>query len=360
MRVLLSCGGTGGHIYPAIAIADKIKEKDPCAEILFVGTKQGMENRLVPAAGYEIKGIKSSGFKRKQLVKNIDTIKDAVEGGKEADKIIADFKPDIVIGTGAYVTGVVLLHAHKAGIPCMIHEQNAMPGLTNKIVSQFADKVFISFKNTERYFTHPDRVIYTGNPIRSDFEKIDQDIAREELGFSKDDVIVLATGGSLGAEILNREVIDFASQIDKFNIKLIFVTGKRYYDDVKEKVDAKNLMLVDYANNMPTLMKACDIVVSRAGAIALSEILASGKVSILVPSPNVTNNHQYHNAKAISDEGGAILIEEKDLIKGAGVLSSEILSLIARPEDLRSMSQRAKELACMDAADIIFENLIRR
>ena len=357
MKVLLSCGGTGGHIYPAIAIADKIKEKDPNASVLFVGTKTGMENRLVPAAGYEIKGIKASGFKRRHLLSNIDTLKDAVEGGKEVEQILSDFKPDIVIGTGAYVTGVVLLHAHRRGIRCIIHEQNAVPGLTNKIVSRFVDRVFISFKNTEKAFAHPDRVIFSGNPIRSDFEKITKEDARKELDFSNDDVIVLATGGSLGAEILNREVIDFSKEIDRYKIKLIFVTGKRYYDDVKAKCSADNLTLLDYANNMPVLMKAADVIVSRAGAIAVSEILASGKPSILIPSPNVTNNHQYHNAKAIADEGAAILLEEKDLAEGEGTLSSEILSLLSRPEDLSGMGVRAKNLACLNASDIIYSNL---
>ncbi|MDO5331349.1 MAG: undecaprenyldiphospho-muramoylpentapeptide beta-N-acetylglucosaminyltransferase [Bacillota bacterium] len=358
MRVILSCGGTGGHIYPAIAIADKIKEKDPSADILFIGTKTGMENRLVPAAGYEIKGINASGFKRKHLYKNIETLHNVRMGGKEAQRIIKEFNPDVVIGTGAYVTGIVLLHAHRLGIPTVIHEQNALPGLTNKIVSQFADKVFISFKGTEDVFAHPERVIYSGNPIRSDFTKLDKSSARKQLGFSEDDLIVLATGGSLGAEILNREILDFASKIQDVNIKLLFVTGKRYYDDVKSKCNFNGTTLIDYANNMPVLMAASDVIVSRAGAIALAEIMASGKPSVLVPSPNVTNNHQYHNAKTVADAGAAIMVEEKDLKEGEAILSAEILSLISRPEDLASMSIRAKGLATINAADIIFDNLV--
>lgn len=358
MKVILSCGGTGGHIYPAIAIADKIKEKDPDAKILFIGTKTGMENRLVPAAGYDIKGIDASGFKRTHLYKNIETLHNIRLGGKEAEKIIKDFSPDVVIGTGAYVTGVVLLHAHKLGIPTVIHEQNALPGLTNKIVSRFADRVFVSFKGTENVFHHPERVVYSGNPIRSDFAKLDRASARAELGLNDSDLVVLATGGSLGAEILNREVVDFASKIKDVNIKLLFVTGKRYYDEVKSRCDYPGVKVIDYANNMPVLMSASDMIVSRAGAIALAEIMACGKPSILIPSPNVTNNHQYHNAKALADEGAAVLIEEKDLAEGEGVLSAEILSLMARPEDLSSMAIRAKGLATIDAADIIFDNLV--
>lgn len=358
MKVILSCGGTGGHIYPAIAIADKIKEKYKDSEILFIGTKTGMENRLVPAAGYEIKGIDASGFNRKLLYKNVKTLHDLRMGGKEAENIIKEFKPDVVIGTGAYVTGIVLMHAHKLGIPCMIHEQNALPGLTNKIASRFVDRVFVSFKGTEKVFAHPERVIYSGNPIRSDFEKIDKLSARKQLGFDENDTVVLATGGSLGAEILNKEILEFASKINNVNIKLLFVTGKRYYDEIKSQCDFENVTLIDYANNMPVLMTASDVIVSRAGAIALAEIMACGKPSILVPSPNVTNNHQYHNAKALSDAKAALLVEEKNLIDGEGVLATEILSLISRPEDLSSMAVRAKGLATINAADIICDNLV--
>jgi len=356
MRAILTCGGTGGHIYPAIAIADKIKEKDPNAKILFIGTKTGMENRLVPAAGYEIKGIDASGFKRRKVIENIETLHNISRGGKEAENIIKEFKPDVVIGTGAYVTGIVLLHAHKLHIPCIIHEQNALPGLTNKLVSNFADRIFISFKGTEKAFHHPNRVVFSGNPIRSDFVNLSKQQCREMLGFSNDEIIVLATGGSLGAEKINKEILDFANKIKRLNIKLLFVTGKRYYEEYKDKCNNQNVKIIDYANNMPSLMMASDVIISRAGAIALAEITAAAKPSILVPSPNVTNNHQYHNAKALADAGAAILIEEKDLCEG--LLSSSILSLLEKPEELKKMSANAKALAAYNAADIIFDSLI--
>ncbi|MCQ2553309.1 MAG: undecaprenyldiphospho-muramoylpentapeptide beta-N-acetylglucosaminyltransferase [Clostridia bacterium] len=358
MRVILSCGGTGGHIYPAIAIADKIKEKDPSSEILFIGTKTGMENRLVPAAGYEIKGVDASGFNRKHLLANFKTLKNIAHGGHEAEEIIKEFKPDVVIGTGAYVTGIVLLHAHKLKIPCIIHEQNALPGLTNKMVSRFADRVFISFKGTEKAFHYPDRVVYSGNPIRADFDKLDREECRKELGFNENDIVILATGGSLGAEVLNEEIVDFASKVDCVNINLLFVTGKRYYENVKNQCNYDCARVIDYANNMPTLMTASDVVVSRAGAIALAEIMACGKPAIFVPSPNVTNNHQYHNALAVAEKGAAVLVEEKDIAAENGKLASEIFKLIENKETLKAMGEKAKSLATIDAADIIYENLI--
>lgn len=360
MRVILSCGGTGGHIYPAIAIADKIKEKEPDSKILFIGTKTGMENRIVPEAGYEIVGIDASGLKRRKVIKNLKTLHDAAKGGREAEQIIKDFKPDAVIGTGAYVTGIVLLHAHKLHIPCFIHEQNALPGLTNKVLSHFVDNIFISFKGTEKAFHHPERVVYSGNPIRADFERLDKAQCRKQLGISDDQMVILATGGSLGAEKLDNEVVGFANKIQGLNIKLLFVTGKMYYDEIKPQINSSNVTVIDYANNMPVLMTAADVVISRAGAIALAEITACGKPSILVPSPNVTNNHQYHNAKALADAGAAVLLEEKDFVEGEAVLASEILSLLSRPEDLKSMAYHAKSLAAFDAADIIFNCLISK
>ena len=359
MKVILTCGGTGGHIYPAIAIADKIKEKHPEAEILFIGTKKGMENNLVPAAGYNIKGIDASGFSRKSIKANVATLHNLRVGGRDAEKIIKDFKPDLAIGTGGYVTGSVLLHAHHLGVPCCVHEQNAIPGMANKLISEFADKVFISFENTLSGFRHPKRVVYTGNPIRSDFTKLDRKACREELGIKDDEIMILATGGSLGAAKLNEEIIKFAKKISLPEIKLFFVTGKRYYDQIEKECPKDHVTLIDYANNMPVLMTAADLVVSRSGAIAVSEITASGKPSVLVPSPNVTNNHQYHNAKAIADEGAAVLVEEKNFSEEESVLADEILSLLASPESLISMAEHAKRIGKTDAADIIYTELTK-
>ena len=222
MRFVLSCGGTGGHIYPAIAIADKIREKDPQAEILFIGTKKGMENRLVPAAGYEIKGIEARGFDRKNFLNNFKTVHTYLEDSQEVYRILKDYAPDAAIGTGGYVTGSVIAVAHRLGIRTYIHEQNALPGVANKFLSGFVDKVFVSFDGTQNAFRHPERVKLTGNPIRSGFTALDKAECRARLGLKDSEIMVLMFGGSLGVEVLNREALGLASKIEGTNVKLYF------------------------------------------------------------------------------------------------------------------------------------------
>ena len=362
MKAVLSCGGTGGHIYPAIAIADKIRERQPDAEILFIGTKAGMENRLVPAAGYEIIGIDAKGIDRKNLLRNFETVVTYFEGSHEVKRILREFAPDAVIGTGGYVTGSVITQAHRLGIKCYIHEQNAVPGVANRVLSGIADKVFISFSGTEGDFRHPERVILTGNPVRKGFSDLDRKACRGSLGIGDDETMILVFGGSLGAEVINREAIGLIDEINGQGVKLYFVTGKRYYDEIRGQIEAKSkdlsfLSLIAYADNMPELMCASDIVVSRAGAIAVSEMTVCGKPGILIPSPNVTNNHQYHNAKAIADAGAAVLLQEKDLPEGGNVLAREILKLAEDKQRLELMAENSKKLGRTDAADIIYDNL---
>ncbi|MBR0416597.1 MAG: undecaprenyldiphospho-muramoylpentapeptide beta-N-acetylglucosaminyltransferase [Firmicutes bacterium] len=366
MKVLISCGGTGGHIYPGIAIADKIKQEQPDAEILFVGTKNGMENQLVPASGYEIKGIDAKGFDRKHIFANIKTIHETLSGSKEMLDILDQFKPDIAIGTGNYVTGPVLLQAHKHHIPCYIHESNAMPGVANKMISAFADKVFLSFDGTQKHFLHPKRAIVTGNPVRAEFTRLDRAQCRADLGLSEDDKMILIFGGSLGAQVINNETIQLIQNLEKgnYNYKVIFVTGNRYYEEIRSIVDGNRdgklpdfVTLMAYAYNMPQLMCAADVVVSRSGAIAVSEIAVCGRASVLIPSPNVTGNHQYYNAKALADKGAAVLLEEKYLLDESVDLTEEILKILEDPEKLSAMSAAAKSMGKTDAADIIYNNL---
>ena len=367
MNVLITCGGTGGHIYPGIAIADKIKENNPDANILFIGTKTGMENNLVPASGYEIKGIDAKGFDRKHLLKNFKIAFEALAGSKEAKAIISEFKPDAAIGTGGYVTGPVLLAASKKKIPCFVHEQNAMPGVANKMISAFADKVFVSFEGTQKYFRHPERVVLTGNPVRGEFARLDREKCREELNLKPDEKMILIFGGSLGAEVVNNEAIQLIKNIEQKGIdklKVVFVTGNRYYDEIHSIVDGNRdnvlpdfVSLMAYAYNMPQLMCASDIVVSRSGAIAVSEIAACGRPSILIPSPNVTANHQYYNAKALSDNGAAILLEERFLESESVDLSEEVFNLINDPGRLAEMAEKAKAMGKTNAADMIYKNI---
>ncbi len=362
MRILLSCGGTGGHIYPAISIADKIREHHPDCEILFIGTKKGMENSLVPASGYEIKGIDASGIDRRHPLNNIKTVNNVFRGGREAAAIIDEFRPDAAIGTGGYVTGTVIMQAHRRGIPCYIHEQNAIPGVTNKILERFADKLFISFADSAGFFAHPDKCVLTGNPIRGQFSHLNEADCRAMLGLKPGEKLILLFGGSLGAEMLNEACIKLIDEMDDPDIKLYFITGKRYYDSVAERLagykdKASMFTVVPYADNMPVLMKAADLIVSRAGAIAVCEILACGKPSVLIPSPNVTNNHQYHNARAVADAGAALLMEESALEADPGMFPDRVLKLMKDEAALSSMSDAARRIAINDAADKIYENL---
>ena len=364
MKAILSCAGTGGHIYPAIAIADQIRRMEPDADILFIGTKHGMENRLVPNAGYAIRGIDASGFNRKNMLKNFKTALDLALGSQETTAILKEFRPDVVIGTGGYVTGTVVRKAAKMGIPCYIHEQNVVPGMANKLLEKYVQKVFISFEGSRDHFQDKDKLVLSGNPIRRDFLSVDVEGAREKLGLSHDDFMILITGGSLGAEVPNMASLELIRQLaqDPKGAKIFFVTGKRYYDEIAAEVGKiagaeKFVKVIDYADNMPDLMSAADLIVSRAGAIALSEITASGKPSVLIPSPNVTNNHQYYNAKSLADAGAAILIEETQLQDSYQPFVDAVKKLIADREGLHRMVMASAQLGRTDAVDIIYKSI---
>ena len=366
MNIVLSCAGTGGHIYPAIAIADKIRAEEPDAKILFIGTKTGMENRLVPAAGYEIRGIDASGLNRRNLLKNFQTAANLVRGSREVGTILGEFKPDAVLGTGGYVTGTVIRKASRMGIPCFIHEANVVPGLANKLLERYVRKVFISFEDSREHFAEKDKLVYTGNPIRSEFRQPDRAKARQHLGAMEGERMILITGGSLGADVPNHAALDLIRALagKKGGIRVFFVTGKRYFNEISaelSEIDGSSdfVTLIDYADNMPELMAASDLVVSRSGAIAMTEILASGKPSILIPSPNVTNNHQYFNAKSAADAGAALLIEEKDLQDGYAVFTQAVLQLIADGPALARMGENAAKTARTDAVDIIYSKMKR-
>lgn len=361
MKVLFTCGGTGGHIYPAIAIADKIKRRHPEAQILFVGTETGMERTLVPDAGYAIEQIAASGLDRRHPLNNIRTLRNILRGSAQIRKILDRFRPDRVIGTGGYVTGPVIREAAKRGIPTYIHEQNAVPGMANRLLERYVNKTFISFQDSAGAFRYQSKLVLTGNPVRKDFVLAGIADCRSALGFLPTDFLVLVVGGSLGAQVLNRETIRMIPHLSASETKLVFVTGKRYYEEVKEALaplsEEKTVTLLPYAENMPQLLNAADLVISRAGAIALAEITVCGKPSLLIPSPNVTNDHQYHNAKALSDAGAAVLIREAELESEESVLAHYVLKLKNNKEKLNAMSLAAARLGRADAADIIYDNL---
>ena len=361
MRVVMTGGGTGGHIYPAVAIADRIKERTLDSEILFIGTERGLEKDLVPKCGYDIKFIKVRGIDRSNPLKNIKTAKEYLEGKKQAKKILEDFKPDVVIGTGGYVCGPVVKVASKMGIKTYLHEQNAVPGLTNKFLEGKVDGVFLGFEEAGKNFKHPEKHIVSGNPVRDGFFQADKEQSRKELEIN-DEFTVMSFGGSQGAGKINRAMIDVVEKYNgRDNIKIFFVTGKRFYEPVLKEfedreIDLKdNIKVLEYIYDMEKYISAADLVISRSGALAVSEIAVCATPSILIPSPNVTGNHQYFNAKAIADKGGAVLMEEKDLT-GENI-SSAIEKISGDKEFMEEMRKAAKACAPVDAADIVYYNI---
>lgn len=365
MKVIMTGGGTGGHIYPAIAIADEIRARDENAEILFVGAETGLEKRLVPENGYEIELITVKGFNRKHLLKNIDVLKKLRKGSLHSKEIIKTFNPDVVIGTGGYVSAPVVKMAQKLGVPTYIHEQNAFPGVTNKMLEGHVEKVFLGFEEGSAHFKHPEKHVATGNPVRESFLHVDKDSARMELGFDRRDFVLLAFGGSQGAGRINKAMIKV---IETFNgvedFKICLATGSYYYQAIMEEFQdsgiklADNIKVLEYINDMPKYLAAADLVMSRSGALTVAEVTVCGKPAIFIPSPNVTGNHQYFNAKAVAERGGAKVIEEKDLDNDQ--LISLILSWKNNPEILKDMSEKSRACASPDAVRTICDQIMGR
>ena len=367
-KIVIATGGTGGHIYPAIAIADKIKERYSDAEILFVGTERGLEKKLVPENGYPIEFITVEGFNRKNLLKNIEVVKKLHQGNKQAKKLMKDFQPDVVIGTGGYVCGPVVRAAHKAGIKCYTHEQNAFPGMTNKILENHVDKVFLGFQEAAEYFKKPEKHVFAGNPVRKAFLDADMKTSREKLGFAEDDFVLLVFGGSQGAEKINEVGFDLMEAVNGHEgMTYVFGTGSQYYDEILEKAKEKNIeiqpniMVKSYINDIQYYLGAADLIISRAGALSVAESTVCGRALLLIPSPNVTGNHQYYNAKALEDNGAAVIIEEKDLT--GEKLIETVASLIDDKEKLQSMSDAALKMAVTDSNERIYKvimNLLKK
>lgn len=357
MRVIVSGGGTGGHINPAIAIAKYIKEKEPESEILYVGTEHGLEKKLVPAQDIEIKYIDVYGFKRSLSPKNILYAYKAFKGIGEGKKIIEEFKPDIVIGTGGYVCGPLLYAAGKMGIPTIIHEQNVFPGFTVKLLADKVSAVATSFDTTKNYLKKHKKIVLTGNPVRADLLKVTRYEAR--IKFDLDEApTVLIMGGSLGARSINDALCEIIIKNSAEGYNIIASTGERNYESVMNKIkDAgvsipKNITVMPYIFNTDFAFAAADLIVCRTGAVTVSELAASGKPSIVVPSPNVAHNHQEYNAKYLSDRGAAVLMHDDEL---TGVkLDAQIKTLVNDKELLADMGQKAKTAAIFDATDKIY------
>ncbi len=351
MRIVLSGGGTGGHIYPAIAIANFIKEKEPNTEFLFVGNEGGMESRLVPHAGYAIRYIRVQGLRRKLSMENLKTAARLITSLRAAKKILKEFRPDVVIGTGGYVCLPVMLAAASLKIPSLVHEQNVFPGLAVRMSSGRADTA-ISFPETEKYFKKPPkRVILTGNPIRPE-------VLRAQEKKTAGEPLVLISGGSLGANKINDTLIELLKMGGQDYYGIIASTGERNYEAVMQKIKDEKIRLCDnkkilpYIHNMDEVLAKADLAITRAGAITVSELCALGKPAILIPSPNVTNDHQTYNARAMEKTGAAVLVPESEL--SGEVLAGQIKTLLSNRSHLESMAKAARECAITDACERIY------
>ena len=363
MRFLVACGGTAGHINPALAIANELKSRCPDAEFLFVGTKNNREAELVPRAGYKIEFIEANGFTRKTTFKaikhNIKALCTFAGATSRVRKIIKNFAPDMAIGTGGFVSAPVIYTASKMKIPCVIHEQNAFAGVTTQMLAPRVDKIFLSFPIKNKLKCDETKCLLTGNPIKQDFLNITRAQARAELGLDETVPVVLSCGGSLGARKINEAFCTIARKSAEEEIIVHYPGASADYKYVCEKLgdvlEKPNINVFEYIYNMPTVMAACDVVINRSGAMTLTEIAALGKASILIPSPNVTENHQYHNARTYSDVGAAILIEEKDL--DGEKLYTLLKELCTDKVKLREMEAAAKNLARTDAAGRICDEI---
>ena len=353
MRVIISAGGTGGHIYPALAIVNKIKEIEPNSEFLYIGTHNRMEKDIVPKHGIPFETIEIYGFNRKKMHKNFKTISCFIKAINKCKEMIKDFNPDIVIGVGGYVTGPVIYSAKKLGYKTFIHEQNSVPGKANLFLSKYADKIGISFKSTMKDFPEY-KTVFTGNPCSENALKV-VEAKKGEFGLSENKKLVLFVMGSLGSSRVNDFLVKTMSLFKGKEYEILYVTGTGEYEKLKDIKLPNNVKMVPYIENMTRIMKKTDILVSRAGASTLSEIIALQVPSILIPSPYVPDNHQYKNAMDLVNKDAAVLIEEKDL-KG-DILIRTIDDMINNKDCLDKMKSNLNELSIPESATKIYNTI---
>ncbi len=370
MRVLMTGGGTGGHVNPALAIANTIRQNDPSAEIAYVGTKRGIEAKLVPAAGYPLYFVEIQGMRRSLSLSNLKTLYLTVTSPIKAKKIIRDFKPDLVVGTGGYVSWPVVKAASQMGIPCALHESNAVPGVAVKMLARAVDRIYLNFEETGAELPCKEKILRVGNPLQSDFAVLTRQEARRHLGIpDKYKYCILSYGGSMGAERLNAAVLklmrDFtAKHPEVFHLHATGAIEKelcgQWYREMG--LDAcENIRLVEYIYDMPYQMAAADLIICRAGAMTVSELAMAGKCAVFIPSPNVTNNHQYKNAKVLADAGAASLFEEKDLeASEAAPLTARVAHLLsdAGEAERQAVSEKIRAFAVADANKRIYLDLV--
>lgn len=355
LKIIISGGGTGGHIFPAISIANEIREREPNCEILFVGAEGRMEMERVPSAGYKIIGLPIMGFPRKPGIKTVKFFMKLAESLRRAHRLIKQFKPDVVVGVGGYASGPVLRKANKLKFPSLIQEQNSYAGLTNRLLAKKADKICVAYNNMEKYFP-AGKIVYTGNPVRKDLLNVKNRIeeARAFYQLDKNKKVLLVVGGSLGARTLNDSLFQNIEMLKNSNVEVIWQTGKYYYNSILEKtanMELPNIHIHQFLSRMDLAYAVADLVVSRAGAGTISELCLTGCPTILVPSPNVAEDHQAKNAMALVEQNAALMISDAD---APLLLVSEALNLLNNEQQLSSLSHNISLLAKPNAAaDIV-------
>lgn len=363
MKIVLTGGCTGGHIYPALAIGDKFRKEDPSSEIIYIASGEELERRIIPAHGYELFEVDSTGLDRSNPLRLANTMRRTLNGLFSATKIMKRFGADAVISTGSFVSVPVVLAARLLRVPVYLHEQNGFPGVSNRMASGYAKKVFLGFESAREHFKKKDNIVYSGNPVRADFDGRDCAADREALGIPQDDFVIMVFGGSLGSETTNAIGEAVAREYaGRAGYTVIWGTGRDYYDAISRRLADEgfapsNVRISAYINDMPAQLSACDITISRSGALSTAEVTMAGRAAIFIPSPNVTADHQYYNAKAVEDAGGAVIVRED----GSTVdrVIDILRSLEGDREKIEEMKRASRSIAPVDATDIIYDNVMR-
>ncbi len=368
MKIVLTCGGTAGHINPALAVAGRLKELMPDSRFLFLGAEGKMEMDLVPRAGYEIRPLKitnvSRGRSLSAVAHNLATVKNVLASELEAKRVLKEFRPDAVIGTGGYVCFPVLAAAAKLGIPTLVHESNALPGLTTRMLAQRVDAILVGFEESRKHYPEPEKVTVTGTPVRGEFARCTREIARRELGLDPAEPLVVSVWGSLGSGHMNQILLNMLPKLQgQRRFRMIHSVGSRDHEEFLKALEERKLDPADcnvdareYIFDMPRVMAAADLILCRAGASTLAELTYMGKPVVIVPSPNVTDNHQEKNARVLEQAGGAKVFLEGQF--DADSLLEEIKRLLGSPEELKGMSRAMASLSVPDATDRIVSKIL--
>lgn len=366
MRVIIAAAGTGGHINPGLAIANKIKKEEKDSKIIFIGTTRGLENDLVPRAGYELKTIDAYGLSKKLTIENIKKMYKTLKGYGEAKKIIKEFNPDVVIGTGGYICGATISAAHNLGIPTILHESNAFPGKAVKMLAKKTNTILVSFEDAKDRIKNAKKIVFTGTPVKivkKDYSINEKSEIIKKAGLEQIKPIVLIFGGSQGAQKINDAILGILKNKLNSNYQIIWATGPKQYDRIKERLEDNNVYInhlenakiFPYIYNMEEMMNVADLIVARSGAMTITEISNLGKPSILVPLPNVSGNHQFYNAKVLEDIGAAKIILNDEL--NYNNLNSTIEEIVLNKNKIKEMAQKALTVSTSDVEDKIYKEI---